>query len=509
MTLASFAFLSLLPQSAIAIDHVAKGTFSNLVAVKDGAPLLLSLRTDEGLVHFAFRSQLNWSPSPSEQHLQGYRRTRLSSRASMQPEPASMSIVGSEAVIYFHSPRRRKLSLARLSIHRALKDASPSRPVVTVRRIFSYRGSAKNWCGTPLNPAFANENQGRSEFQEQLGFLSSLSTTGPGPGETAMPLVPPRIVTIATHADGELASKKGTATNSYIRTVLNAVDALYSTQLGIRLRLIQQEIYPAGSFVGNTADDVLESFRLSTLASATSGEADVHHLFSGRDFLGSTIGLAFVGTACGSPKEYNFSLSQSVNEALAPILVAHEIAHNLNATHDPTPGSIMNPNLIFTDRVFSMRSLAEIGTFVSQLGSCLTVGRLIQLTLNTTIDQNKAFSATATASSALSTECTLKLYGARTRSSLSTPTRAQRDGRLLLSESVSFNLPYALRTVTISSPGPVKPSGAGRFFFRSGMVCPVGSSWSSITEVVVPGALDAGSRNDRWLAALAKGMSKP
>jgi hypothetical protein len=332
------------------------------------------------------------------------------------------------------------------------------------------------------------------------------------------PLVPPRIVTIATTADGELFAQKGTETNSYIRTVLNAVDSLYTTQLGIRLRLIKQEVYTSpGSFVGNTAEDVLESFRLSTLQSPTLEEVNVRHLFSGKNFLGTAIGLAFLGTSCDSPRDYNFSVSQRVNEALVPVLVAHEIAHNLNATHDPTPGSLMNPSLAFTDRIFSPKSLSEISTFVGQTEACLAVGRLTQVTLSTRIDPTNVFAATTTASSAVPLQCTLKLFGARMRSTLTTPTRARKGGKALHLQTVSFEVPYAPQTVTIGSRIPEKPAGIGRFFFRSALTCGGESTWSQITEsTVISSAPTTTStttftavKADRWLGALAKELARP
>jgi hypothetical protein len=522
ITLAAITLLSLLPCAASALDRVIKGTFSNLATVNEGSPLFVSLVTPEGLVHFAFRKQNDWGSQTPEQHLQGYRRTVSFDRGSMHQEPAhqepaSFSVVGSKGVIYFRSRRRGRLSLARFSIHRAETGTPQTLPHVVTKRISSYRGSKRDLCGMPAHLEQPHRGKALEGPGEKLLLRNSPSLVQSRSDVVAIPLVPPRIVTIATTADGELFAQKGTETNSYIRTVLNAVDSLYTTQLGIRLRLIKQEVHTSpGSFVGNTAEDILESFRLSTLQSPTLEEVNVRHLFSGKDFLGSAIGLAFLGTSCDLPRDYNFSVSQSVNDALVPVLVAHEIAHNLNATHDPTQGSLMNPSLAFTDRIFSPKSLSEISTFVRQTEACFAVGRLTQVTLSTRIDPTNIFAATTTASSAVPLQCTLKLFGARKRSTLSTPTRARKGGKVLNLQAVSFEVPYAPQTVTIGSRIPEKPSGIGRFFFRSALTCGGKSTWSQITESTVMILFPTTAitteftdgKADRWLGALAKELAR-
>ncbi|MFN8318312.1 MAG: PKD domain-containing protein [Saprospiraceae bacterium] len=68
---------------------------------------------------------------------------------------------------------------------------------------------------------------------------------------------------------------------------------------------------------------------------------DIGSIWTDRDFDGSTIGIAWVGAVC-TPVQYNALQDFSTNANLKRVMVAHEIGHNFDASHDPQG----NPNIM-------------------------------------------------------------------------------------------------------------------------------------------------------------------
>lgn len=75
---------------------------------------------------------------------------------------------------------------------------------------------------------------------------------------------------------------------------------------------------------------------------------DLATLWSDRNFNGSTIGLAWVGSVCGNLR-YNVCEHFSNNGSLLRVVQAHEIGHNFSATHDSGGGLIMSPSVSNTN----------------------------------------------------------------------------------------------------------------------------------------------------------------
>lgn len=93
------------------------------------------------------------------------------------------------------------------------------------------------------------------------------------------------------------------------------------------------------------------------------GDVDNIQLFSGENFGGATIGLAYVGTMCGS---YSAGIDQttSASELYNAQVVAHEMGHNFDMSHDSASGNVMNPyasNNIAT--AWSSESKSYISTY--------------------------------------------------------------------------------------------------------------------------------------------------
>jgi hypothetical protein len=330
-------------------------------------------------------------------------------------------------------------------------------------------------------------------------------TVGANDGSGGVPLfAPPRVLEIATLADHEFYAMRGSRTDRYVRAVLNAAEGIYTTQLGIRLDIVKQKSLTSAAqdVQGNFAEDVLESFRKSVLATGMLGNADVYHLFTGKSLIGSTIGLSYVASVCVTGGVYNFGISQAVNPALQPLLAAHEIGHSLGASHDTTAGSIMNPNLSTEDTSFYPSSQNEIHSFVETSGTCLAEGDTNEVGLKVSV--GSSFKASLKVSSAFPQTCTALIYGATSPSLLAG--RALVGATLVASREVVTEGGYVPFSIDFEAVPPTAPASTQTFFMKGFLSCPAALSSSLSQQIRIKGrsAARVQSRGSRWLNALAK-----
>jgi len=94
------------------------------------------------------------------------------------------------------------------------------------------------------------------------------------------------------------------------------------------------------------ASELLEAFatwvRDESVLDTNLLQADHFHLYSGHDFVGGTVGLAFVGAVCldnsgGRAVNSGITQAQSFNSEFVASIVAHELGHNLNMEHTNEP----------------------------------------------------------------------------------------------------------------------------------------------------------------------------
>ncbi|MCA9296853.1 MAG: hypothetical protein KC983_10050, partial [Phycisphaerales bacterium] len=100
---------------------------------------------------------------------------------------------------------------------------------------------------------------------------------------------------------------------------------------------------------------------------------DIAHLFTGKDLVSPTIGIAWVGAICSSTSNgYGYGLVESDfnnNFGCATDLSAHEIGHNWSASHCSCPSNTMNPSITCANS-FSSATIATI-TAYRDSRSCL------------------------------------------------------------------------------------------------------------------------------------------
>jgi hypothetical protein len=230
-----------------------------------------------------------------------------------------------------------------------------------------------------------------AEMVGQHSTNVSNQTTMKGPQPEAV-FGPHQQIALALEADYEyyhlVSGDSASNVESRIFTIMNAVDGIYSTDLGVRysfsvitnLRIWTSDTDP---YTSTNPSTLLNQFRTSynTSPPAQGAGRDLAHLFTGRDLDGSTIGIAFQpGLDCPfDPQGFGYGLSQHLTgpNPNLPGLTAHEIGHNLSASHvNSAQGSdctttIMNPS-ISASQSFCQFSKDEITNHAIDTRNCLT-----------------------------------------------------------------------------------------------------------------------------------------
>lgn len=121
-----------------------------------------------------------------------------------------------------------------------------------------------------------------------------------------------------------------------------------------------------------SSSTLLTNFRLWAQSGFTATH-DIGSLWSKRDFDGpsvNTVGLAYVGVLC-SGFQYNVLMDFSSDAPSKRVLLAHELGHNFNASHDAAGMTIMAPSVQNTN-TWSSTSITSIQDHYTS-SSCLAV----------------------------------------------------------------------------------------------------------------------------------------
>jgi Metallo-peptidase family M12/Putative Ig domain len=179
-----------------------------------------------------------------------------------------------------------------------------------------------------------------------------------------------REIELGTEADALFVSQQGSvaAANTRILSIVNMVNGIYETDLGLTNRVVTQRAHTASDpYTTTDARRLLEQFRSEFLASVASGYDDAL-LFSGRELDGSTVGIAFIRATCGSARFGVLQMAR-LGDFERSLLAAHELGHNLGARH--TSFGIMAPS-ITGETFFAQASKDEIAQYTSSV-SCLAL----------------------------------------------------------------------------------------------------------------------------------------
>ncbi len=176
-------------------------------------------------------------------------------------------------------------------------------------------------------------------------------------------------LTLKTVADWRWSALYGANANTRIQTIVNAASAIYGNDLAMSLSIDSQLVdnsplsYPASI---TNPESFLELFSNQDIK----GSSNAGVLFTDRTFDDSVIGIAYLGVICRIPSA-SYAAIRRFQDALDPIILAHEIGHTLSAVHvsDGIMTTSLNPSN--PPSSFSASSINEIASHVQTYGSCM------------------------------------------------------------------------------------------------------------------------------------------
>ena len=159
------------------------------------------------------------------------------------------------------------------------------------------------------------------------------------------------------------------ATEDHAIGVTNNVQENYDDEFADELQLIIVIQYTATS---EATDPWTSSTNASTLLNdfrswGPSGFAAVHDvgsLWTDRDFNGSTVGIAYLGVICTNSR-YNCLMNFTSNPNTKRMMVAHELGHNFNASHDPGGSNTIMAPAVNTATTWSSTSVSVINAHIA------------------------------------------------------------------------------------------------------------------------------------------------
>ena len=239
-------------------------------------------------------------------------------------------------------------------------------------------------CGVTLAEKVAGETS-RLKFDKQI----SPFTTG---AVTDDLFAPPRSIDLATDADFEYFTALGSAlaANNEILSIMNSVEGIYNNQLGLQFTIVFQNVFATSNdpYTSTIGEDLLTEFLVHWNDTRVEIRRDLAHLWTGKNITGpapdlspNTIGIAFrPGLECPVGLT-SYGLSERLSATPEKIILsAHEIGHNLDATHTNEPtqvagceNTIMQATLsASTQQTFCTASVNQIDAHANANVACLT-----------------------------------------------------------------------------------------------------------------------------------------
>ncbi len=195
----------------------------------------------------------------------------------------------------------------------------------------------------------------------------------------------PSICDISCDTDYEFFTANGSSVNNTIADVeliINGIDTIYDRDVNIIFEIVSTVVRSASAdpYTTTTIDGRLGEVETVFSASPYSSiPDDVVHLFSGYNFSGGTIGLAWLGVVCNGGSNYGVVESRytsSLNYRLS--LSAHELGHNWDATHCDSQGTaachiMCSSNggcggISGSNLKFDALTISEVTTYKNQVG---------------------------------------------------------------------------------------------------------------------------------------------
>ncbi len=214
-----------------------------------------------------------------------------------------------------------------------------------------------------------------------------------------LPATTVRDVQLATDADAEFVAAFGSAAaaNAEILAIMNQVEGVYQTQLGLSFTIVHQNAWTNAGTDPYTTNEAGGCYTAAMCGLAPGAELDAKglinelgewwnanksgvqrdltHLWTGKDVVGSTVGLAWIGVTCQN-QSFGYGFSQRLTSLPGKYIVtAHEIGHNFGAGHSDGQSGCSNTimgSFIGTGFTFCTFSVNEIKAHVTAFPSCLS-----------------------------------------------------------------------------------------------------------------------------------------
>ena len=182
--------------------------------------------------------------------------------------------------------------------------------------------------------------------------------------------------------DQEFQSAVGVNAESIATSIINVVDGFYRNNFNISFETLSRTMLTNANdvFTNSTAaitllNDIKDLKQADGIAFLTNPNA-LFHFVTGRNFDGTTAGVAWLGVNCA--KGFATGISQLLGSggsriALTAAVIAHELGHNFGASHDIQNGSacpsgfIMAPTVNPNANQFSTCSKSNIQTYLGTI----------------------------------------------------------------------------------------------------------------------------------------------
>jgi PKD repeat protein len=186
---------------------------------------------------------------------------------------------------------------------------------------------------------------------------------------------------LAIASDKSMFTKYGsvTAVENHNITVMNNVETNYTGAFlhDLNFVIVTQFVVTATGTdpwtTSTAAGTFLDSFRTWGNGGGFGVTYDLAQIWTNRDFDGSTIGVAYVGTLCTSSRYQALQDFSTATSAQTRCMVAHETGHNLDMDHDATLGFIMSPSVSSTNTWSSL----SVNTFATYIPPRITASCLV------------------------------------------------------------------------------------------------------------------------------------
>jgi Metallo-peptidase family M12/Domain of unknown function DUF11 len=177
-------------------------------------------------------------------------------------------------------------------------------------------------------------------------------------------------IQVAVIGDVEFSSDRPGNAQSTVVTRMNVVDGIFSGQVGIHIVVAAVSLFDTDSdpFTATTVpSELLNQLADYKNATAAIRSTAITHLMTGRDFDGTTVGIAFLASLC-SPR-FGVSASEGgseISSASAALVAAHEMGHNFGAPHDAETDPAQNQACASTPPTFLMAARLNGSSTFSQ-----------------------------------------------------------------------------------------------------------------------------------------------